>query len=75
MTTCNIIPSYHPYNDIFINDPSSFKFKFTCVGDIITNEIHRSFEATEACVHTKPVKSNKKKKKKNYPTNPRTIKT
>jgi len=71
MATSNEIPAYHPFDNSFINDPTSFKFKFTCNDDVRMNNLHCSFDVAEAWVDTKPVKSNKEKKHKKYPTKPK----
>jgi len=41
------LPTYHPYDDSFINDPMSMKFKFTCSHDIRHNNLECAVEALE----------------------------
>ena len=39
------IPVYHPFDDSFINDPDSMKFRFASRDDILQNDIDCSIDA------------------------------
>ena len=54
MTTS--LPVYHPFDDTFINDPNSFKFRFTSVQDLMTNSLDHEI----GCI---PVATSHSKKK------------
>mgnify|MGYP001011482495 CR=1 FL=1 len=52
------IATYHPFDDSFINDPKSMKFRFACSHDIRQNDYDCAFEALEGM----PIFSHSKKK-------------
>lgn len=68
----NNIPTYHPFDNSFINDPSSFKFIFTSREDMLINDIHCSCDEMESSTFTRKKHIPKKeKKKKKYVTKPK----
>jgi hypothetical protein len=52
------VPSYHPTDDSFINDPDSMKFKFNTVGDARNNDIQHMID----CMSENILPSHSKKK-------------
>ena len=46
----NNIPIYHPFDDSFINDPNSMKFRFACREDVLRNNIDCSCDAMKPCM-------------------------
>ena len=72
MSSSNI-PTYHPYDDSFINDPHSMKFIFTSPEDIMNNNINIMVDSIE--MMTDSVTHSKKKTRalnnlKKYSNNP-----
>ena len=67
------MPTYHPTNDDFINDPISMKFVFTSLDDLLDNEIDGMMD--EMQMMTDSVTHSKKKTRalnnlKKYSNNP-----
>ena len=56
----NNIPIYHPFDDSFINDPNSMKFRFASREDVLRNNIDCSCDAMETMYGSQVSHSKKK---------------
>ena len=67
------LPTYHPTNDDFINDPNSMKFVFTSRDDILDNDINGMMDQlqmmTDSSTHSKK-KTRALNNLKKYSNNP-----
>ena len=67
------LPTYHPTNDDFINDPNSMKFVFTSRDDILDNNINGMMDQlqmmTDSVTHSKK-KTRALNNLKKYSNNP-----
>ena len=67
------MPTYHPTNDDFINDPNSMKFVFTSLDDLLDNEINGMMDQlqmlTDSVTHSKK-KTRALNNLKKYSNNP-----
>tara|TARA_A100001015_G_scaffold244173_1_gene279515 strand:- start:284 stop:613 length:330 start_codon:yes stop_codon:yes gene_type:complete len=72
MSSLNL-PTYHPTNDDFINDPNSMKFIFTSRDDLLDNDINGMMDQLQMMTYS--VTHSKKKTRalnnlKKYSNNP-----
>ena len=67
------LPTYHPTNDDFINDPNSMKFIFTSRDDLLDNDINGMMDQlqmmTDSVTHSKK-KTRALNNLKKYSNNP-----